>query len=244
MIGTRTAWAAAAILALAACQRSPAPESPDAAPAPAAAPFVPAPGGASAGAAPAESEQAFVLPGDFAASTTQADLERRFGKEQVRIGQVPGGEGETSRGIVLFPDDAQRRAYLYFQDEKALTGLSTVRIVDAGSRWSLANGLKIGMPLKDVVVLNGKPIAYYGLGWDYGGSVTSLNGGKLETTADAKARPNIRLGSRDVPGQPAPDNAYPVGDREFSSDDPKYPKQGEFVAVSEIAVSFPGKSAE
>lgn len=92
---------------------------------------------------------------------------------------MPGAEGETYRGIVLFPDDPQRRAYLYFDDEKTLGGLSTVRIRDPGSQWSLENGLRVGMLLKDVVAVNGKPIKFHGLDWDYGGIVTSLEGGKL-----------------------------------------------------------------
>ncbi len=60
------------------------------------------------------------LPGLFAPSTGVSWLQQRFGEAKVRVADVPGGEGETSRGVILFPDDPARRAYLYFQDEKRL----------------------------------------------------------------------------------------------------------------------------
>ena len=59
------------------------------------------------------------LPGLFAPSTSVVWLQQRFGQANVRVADVPGGEGETSRGVILFADDPTRRAYLYFQDEKS-----------------------------------------------------------------------------------------------------------------------------
>ncbi len=96
------------------------------------------------------------LPGLFAPSTSVSWLRQRFGKANVHVADVPGGEGETSRGVILFPDDAARRAYLYFQDEKRLRGLSMVRVMDEGSRWQLDNGVAIGMPLSRLQALNGR----------------------------------------------------------------------------------------
>lgn len=45
------------------------------------------------------------------------------------------------------------------------------------SQWKSKTGLKIGMPLKEVIKLNGKDFTIGGLGWDYGGGVISWNGG-------------------------------------------------------------------
>ncbi len=230
------------LLALCACEHSPAPpaqEKPATSPATAAAP--PAPAETQPSAIQAASE-ALSLPGDFSAGTDVAALEQRFGKHNVRIDQVPRGEGETSRGAVLFPDDAQRRAYLYFDDETALRGLNLVRVVEPDTQWTLDNGLRMGMPLKEVVALNGKPIKFYGLEWDYGGSVASLNGGKLEARKDA-AVIRFRLGTPASDEPAASESAYPIGDSAFSSDDPTYPRQGDLLAISEITVSFPDKSA-
>lgn len=241
MIGLREVLMAAIVsVALAACQ----PSAPTAETATVPTAIASAPPPQTLPAAPAQAsteiDADFVLPGDFAPHTTRADLEGRFGKKNVRIDQVPGGEGETYRGIILFPNDPQRRAYLYFVDEKTLAGLNTVRIMDAGSRWSLANGLRMGMLLKDVVAMNGKPIKFHGLDWDYGGTVTSLEGGKLARSTTAGALLNFSLRSRDDLA-PQDENAYPIGEPEFSSDDSEYPRQGEIIEIGEISLSFPDK---
>jgi len=176
------------------------------------------------------------LPGQFSAATTEAWLRRRFGDGNVRVADVPGGEGETSRGILLFPDDPSRRAYLYFQDAQQLRGLSLVRVMDPGSRWRLDNGIGIGTPLSRLVAMNGKPIRFSGFDWDYGGGIGDWNGGRLQPPDDESQRPIVRLTHGD-----APPRSYPMGDADFSSDDPRYPQLGDVVSVGEIGVSFPGE---
>ncbi|QDQ73458.1 hypothetical protein FNZ56_06035 [Pseudoluteimonas lycopersici] len=178
----------------------------------------------------------YVLPGDFAPDTDIERLARRFGKDNVRIGEVPGAEGERVDGVILFPDDASRRAYLYFEDAQRNTGLSLVRVFDDGSRWRLDNGIGIGTPLSDILRRNGKPIRFFGLDWDYGGAITNWNGGRLDPKHDPVRR-GMTLGARaDIGERP-----YPMGDAEFSSDDAKYPDLGTDLVVDEISVSFPGE---
>jgi len=176
------------------------------------------------------------LPGQFSAATTEAWLRQRFGDANVRVADVPGGEGETSRGILLFPDDPSRRAYLYFQDAQQLRGLSLVRVMDPGSHWRLDNGIGIGTPLSTLVAMNGKPIRFSGFDWDYGGGISDWNGGRLEPAGDQPQRPIVRL----THGE-APPRSYPMGDAVFSSDDPQYPHLGDVVSVGEIGMSFPGE---
>lgn len=180
------------------------------------------------------------LPGDFAPDTDVLALRKRFGDAHVRVGDVPGAEGEQSRGIVLFPDDSTRRAYLYFQDEESLQGLSLVRVFDVDTRWRLDNGIAMGMPLSELVELNGRPIEYTGLGWDYGGTVSDLHGGALAPPPNDAVVRGWRLGAADHEGNYA-DKAYPVGEATYSSDDPAYPDQGRSVVVRELSVSFPGE---
>ena len=176
------------------------------------------------------------MPGAFAPDTSVESLERRFGKDNVRIGEVPGAEGETSRGVILFPDDPTRRAYLYFEDSRELAGLQLLRVLDDGSRWHFDDGIRIGTPLSKLVALNGKPIRFLGLDWDYGGAISDWGGGRLDPKDDA-IRHGVTLGARADIG----DRPYPMGDGEFSSDDPKYPDLGTDLVVSEVSVSFPGE---
>ena len=179
------------------------------------------------------------LPGLLSSATTETWLRQRFGDANVRVADVPGGEGETSRGVILFPEDAARRAYLYFQDTESLRGLSLVRVFDAGSRWRLEEngiGIGIGMPLSKLVATNGRPLRFSGFDWDYGGAISDWNGGRLQPGDTDARRPVIRLGHGE-----APDGAYPMGDAVFASDDPRYPRLGDIAFVSEIGVSFPGE---
>ena len=178
----------------------------------------------------------YVLPGAFAADTDLEQLAHRFGKDNVRIGEVPGAEGQRVDGVVLFPDDPARRAYLYFEDAQRNAGLSLVRVLDDGSRWRLDNGIGIGTPLSQLVAMNGKPIRFYGLDWDYGGTITDWNGGRLDPRNDPVRR-NLALDARADIGE----RAYPAGDGEFASDDPKYPDLGSDLVVGEISVSFPAE---
>ena len=190
--------------------------------------------------APPEESAEYLLPGAFAPDTTIEALRKRFGNAQVRIGNVPGAEGETFRGVILFPDDSTRRAYLYFQDEQALHGLSLVRVFDHDTHWRLDNNIAMGMTLAELVKRNGRPIEYTGLGWDYGGTVTDLHDGALTPPGNDAVMRSWKLGAREAEDDAA-SKAYPIGEGAFSSDDPSYPEQGRNVIVRELSISFPGE---
>lgn len=182
-----------------------------------------------------------VLPGDFAPDTSPDELRKRYGAANVRLGKVPGAEGEQFPGVILFPDDPTRRAYLYFQNDQTLQGLSLVRVLDRESKWTLDNGLRMGMPLAEMVALNGKPISFYGLEWDYGGTIVDYHGGKLDARKDEQIGRSASLGLLDNGGQGIPDGKTPVGEGTYSSADPKYPEQGKWIVISELSASFPGE---
>ncbi|MEH6417733.1 hypothetical protein [Pseudomonas sp. CGJS7] len=242
-------WTAVASLAfaltLSACDRPPANAhnpSPTATPAPAAAaPAVQQEAAAETPTQPVLAPVAdYVLPGPLAPDTGPEQLRQLFGADNVEIGEhLPGGEGTELRGVILFPRDSTRRAYLYFQDSQHLRGLSAAAIVDRDTRWHLDTGLRMGLSLAELARLNGKPIQFSGLGWDYGGTIADWNGGKL---AGAGGDAVIRRARLDYVGQAelAPD-ALPSGDGFVSSDDKRYPQQDRLLTVIEFSVSFPGE---
>lgn len=176
----------------------------------------------------------FALPGRFTSGDSTASLRARFGAAQVQEGEVPGAEGERVEGVILFPDDPSRRAYLYFEDAAQRRGLSLVCVLDQPSRWHFQDGIAIGMPLAELVARNGRPVRFFGLDWDYGGGVIGWNGGRLEPAPDAPQRRSVGLSTRPDIG----DAAYPMGDGEFSSDDPRYPQLGRDLVVGELGMSF------
>lgn len=125
-----------------------------------------------------------VVPGERAGpvrpSTTGADLVAALGANAVPA-PVFIGEGFTEPGLVLFPDDPSRRAYVYWRDTVGLTEPARLLIIDAETRWQIPLGLTIGTTLEDLELLNGRPFRFGGLDWDYGGGVYDWDGGALDT---------------------------------------------------------------
>jgi hypothetical protein len=177
-----------------------------------------------------------VLPQAFRGDDSLASLQERFGALNVRVEDIPGAEGEVSHGIVLFPDDPTRRAYLHFQDEDHLRGLALVRIVDSQSTWALDGDVRMGTTLAELVARNGAPIEFSGFGWDYGGAIAGFRGGKLEPRNGAWPRRGFRLSPRNG----LPENvALPQGDATFSSDDPKYADLATTIVIGELTLAYP-----
>lgn len=186
--------------------------------------------------APAAVPEAWILPGDFSPDTKLQDLQHRFGAGNVKVEEIPGAEGGSFRGVLLFPDDPSRRATVYFQDPQNLLGLAMVSIDEDQSQWKLASGIGIGAPLSEVRRINGKPFTFTGFGWDYGGTIIDWHGGKLVPASDEAvfARVQLRMPQGDMGGK-----AYPQGDSRFSSDDPRWKDLG--ITVGGLSVSFPGE---
>lgn len=226
---------------LSACERQAAAPAPTPAAATTPSPMIATPAAPAITAEPAaQAVSDYVLPGALAPDVGPERLKQLFGAANVRIDDhLPGPEGEDFRGVILFADDPARRAELHYQDEQQLRGLAFVSVREPGTRWRLDNGIVMGMRLSELARLNGKPIRFSGMGWDYGGTVTDWNGGKLASRDGDPVMRGARLGM--VPGSSAQADAVPSSDADYASDDPKFPKQGELLQVEELSVSFPGE---
>ena len=108
----------------------------------------------------------------------ETSLKLRFGKEAV-VQDLADAEGETYKGLVLFPNAADRRIEVSFSEDNARR-VSRLALRDTAktSRWSV-NGITIGSSLLDVQKANGRPFLVNGFEWDYGGLVTDWKGGAL-----------------------------------------------------------------
>ncbi|MGO1001319.1 hypothetical protein [Lysobacter sp. CA196] len=187
---------------------------------------------------PEPAELDYVLPGALTRDVGPEQLRRLFGSANVKIDeQLPGTEGETYRGVVLFDHDPSRRAYVYYQDEQQLRGLRMISVIELGTVWRLDNGVATGMSLDELVRRNGKPLRFQGLDQHSGGFVHDWKGGKLDAREGAAARPLVSLGY----SPDAPHFAIPTGYRGYASNDPKYPRQGELLHVTMIGLSFRGE---
>lgn len=226
---------------LCACDR----ETPSAAatapePAPVATGAVPAPP-----TAPAEpaAEPGFELPGDYAQSTTLADLQQRFGADEVRVVEAPQEDGSVRRSVVLFPDDPGRRAYVDFHDPESLTGVANIAVRDAGSRWRGKGGVRVGMSFAELRRINGRPFLFSGFdeqgrAWvrdAWSPALDDVGGlGALDVGEGEHMYFGVDLGLAEAAGAVAPD-AVPHDEYSALSDDPRWPRLGEIAEVTAIS---------
>ncbi|MBR0789035.1 hypothetical protein JQ631_08130 [Bradyrhizobium manausense] len=164
---------------------------------------------------------------------TERSLKQRYGKEAV-IQDLPGAEGETDKGFVLFPKAMDRRIEVAFSNDKAMraSGL-TLRDTARTSRWSVG-GITIGSSLADVQKANGKPFMVAGFEWDYGGFVTDWKGGTLSGPMDGGCTITIRFDRKSA----APKSLLGDGVK-VASDNATLVKWAP--VVTEIGVNFPDK---
>lgn len=165
----------------------------------------------------AEPPPSLSCTGVFARDTNKARLASAFGAANVRDGEIPGAEGSTERGTLIFPDDPARRIEILWQDEKNSRIPAMVR-VGPESTWTFAvegGALKPGQSLAEVRALNGGPFALAGFEWDYGGTVTDWKAGRL-----ARIPGGCTLSVIFAPDPDAPEKARlkVSGDATFSSD--------------------------
>ncbi|MBW7968905.1 hypothetical protein [Bradyrhizobium sp. BR 10289] len=164
---------------------------------------------------------------------TERSLKQRYGKEAV-MQNLPGAEGETYKGLVLFPKAADRRLEIAFTDDKArrASGL-TLRDTARTSRWSVA-GITIGSSLAEVQKANGKPFLVNGFEWDYGGYVTNWKGGALSRPLQGGCTITVRFDKKAA----APKSLLGDGVK-AASDNAALVKFAP--VVTEIGVNFPDK---
>ncbi|WP_315759196.1 MULTISPECIES: hypothetical protein [unclassified Bradyrhizobium] len=190
-------------------------------------------------AAPAFAQTALPIEGPItctlpvAATDTVKSLKQRYGDEAV-VQDLPGAEGETYKGLVLFPRALDRRIEVAFIDDKIATvsGL-TLRDTAKTSRWSVA-GITIGASLAAVQKANGKPFVVSGFGWDYGGFVTDFKNGTLGRILPGGCSITVRFGKDKDPPRALSGDGVKV-----SSDNPALVKFAP--VVTEIGINFAAK---
>lgn len=118
------------------------------------------------------------------------ELIQRFGSANVKKDtMIPGPEGTTLKGTLLFPgtDD---EIEIYWESDSTYQNLRSARILakfkegermaDFNTRWQSRTGLKLGMSFAELLELNEKPFILMGFGWDYGGYISDWQKGKLD----------------------------------------------------------------
>ena len=119
--------------------------------------------------------------GPVRANTSEADLQRLFGRADVVPTTFPIGEGEQRPGTIVFPNDSSLRLEILWRDTLARKEPEEVRLRGLRSRWRFANGVTLGSSLRDLERLNGRPFQLSGWEHDGAGIVYGWAGGALES---------------------------------------------------------------
>ncbi|WP_395743365.1 hypothetical protein [Prosthecobacter sp.] len=136
---------------------------------------------------------------------TATDIERAYGKENLKLQKIPGAEGEEIDGAKLFPDTDRELEIVWDPDNEKKKVVFDIRVI--GKAWVFENGLKSGMTVAEVEKINGKPFKIAGFEWDYGG-YANFEGGKLAGKVSIRFSPAVE----NIP-------AYLSGDKQLSSTD-------------------------
>lgn len=173
---------------------------------------------------------------------SETELAEIFGKENVAFDTVYGAEGEMSFATLLYPSTSnqvlitwknmKKRKGMYRIEHTAWYDQDSERLL-MDSRWKTEDGLALGTSMAKLVEANGKPLTFYGFGWDFGGTVSSFNKGTFE-----KKNMGIQLGISDFLNQGNDPNYLELmGDMEVNSDLPAAKELNPVI----IAISFTKK---
>ena len=154
--------------------------------------------------------------GPLDATASESDLVAAYGAAAVRAAEVPLGEGETAPGTEVFGTDSLLRFLVTWLDTLERRGPDRVELTGDSTLWRSGAGVTLGLPLARLEAINGGPFTLLGFGWDYGGTVSSWDGGKL---APWEGQAFVSLAA---PPAAYADSTYlsVLGDRPFPSSTP------------------------
>jgi len=157
----------------------------------------------------------FLLENAVKESDTLESLRKQYGEANVVEGELPGAEGETAQGWIIFPNDADKKLMIYPDETNKHPG--TLLVDETTSKWHFANAIEMGTDAKTLQSLNKKTFLFYGFYWDYGGVITDWNKGELDKNLANGSHLSLHLCPPEDPKLP---ENYLSGDGTFKSDDP------------------------
>lgn len=116
-------------------------------------------------------------------TTTFKDLEKIFGKINIQDTIGYGAEGIDSFIITRIYSNTPKEIIINWQQNKLHKAISRIDIYqDNAPYYYTPDSLKIGSTLEKLLQVNGKKIIFTGTSWDYGGMISSYNGGRLNNS--------------------------------------------------------------
>jgi hypothetical protein len=120
-----------------------------------------------------------VRVGPITRESTLESLKRQFGAANVRQ-EMLSDEVQEYEGTVIYPDTPARRLAITWGDSGHPSEIDVGSLQQIGTgAWRGPKGITIGTGLLQLERLNGRAFHLAGFAWDYSGTVTSWDGGRL-----------------------------------------------------------------
>jgi hypothetical protein len=163
-----------------------------------------------------------VRVGPITRSSTEADLRKAFGADAVKSKDIDIGEGVTQPGTVIYEGIAGKTLAVLWKENRLSAVVICYHEHSGKCLWRTSDGLGFGTTLRDLERRNGKPFELLGFHWDYSGSVTSWQDGKLAGFLKGPGRLTMMLNaSAKAEAGLSQDEAQSVaGDKDFLSSHP------------------------
>ena len=118
--------------------------------------------------------------GLITAHTRFEDLQRIYGDSNLKDVRECDLECQDSIDVTKVYPGQKNEITLVWEDTAYHRKISRIDCFGERPDWHSAEGIRIGSGLRDLVKANDTTVSFYGFGWDYGGTVSGYNGGKLE----------------------------------------------------------------
>jgi len=114
--------------------------------------------------------------GEITKESSFKSIQVVYGHTNVIYKKIDIGEGEYRKGIVIFPNESTKTVEILLNTK----GNPTNVIINSNKTlWHTAEGITIGITLKELEKLNQKSFMLFGFAWDYSGTISDWQKGIL-----------------------------------------------------------------
>lgn len=109
-----------------------------------------------------------------------SDLKVLYGEASLKDERICGPECIDSVDVTKLYPGTINETIIYWKDKAWHKTIAMIMCYQDSSLYHTDKGLKMKSGLSELLRLNGQKISFSGFGWDYGGTITSFNNGRLE----------------------------------------------------------------
>lgn len=166
--------------------------------------------------------------GSVTRRTNFEDLQAIYGEANVKDERICGPECIDSLDVTQVYPGTSKAFTVYWKEKQYHKKIAMIECNTEEAPYRTASDIGIGTSLQYLLELNGSKITFYGFGWDYGGTIVSYNGGKLE---NSKLHYTLDI-SYDSTANSL------MGDAAFNTDMPEVKKHIGKIYVNKMVLSF------